>query len=107
MAISKSQKIIVDLVGDGVATTVNVDLERDPYFLYGISNETVFTADQLKAINQVPVFKANQPTAATNVGHALISNLAYTVSLVYPILTITFGAALSTTPDAVEVMLLW
>jgi hypothetical protein len=107
MAISKSQKIVVDLVGDGVATSVNVDLERDPYFLLGTSTNSGLTADQLKAINQVPVFKANPPTSAVNVGNVTPSNLSFTVSLAYPILTITFGAALSTTPQSVEVMLLW
>lgn len=110
MSISKSQNIIVDLVGDGIATSVDVNLERDPYFLVtqSLGASTLGLAvGATEQIDQLPVSRTNPPISVANVGATIVGNHSYSASLAYPILTLTFGAALSATPDSVQVRLLW
>jgi len=102
MAIQKQATISLNIKGDNIATTLDIDLERDQYEV--LTNPEVSTGNT-QLVNWPSADRTNKPTAAVN--STSRGGIAFTASLAYPVLTLTFASAPSSAGDGVEVQLLF
>jgi hypothetical protein len=102
MAIQKQAVISFNIKGDNTATTLDIDLERDQYEV--LTNPEAGSGNT-QLVNWLSADRTNKPVSAVN--STSRGGIAFTVSLAYPVLTLTFASAPSNAGDGVEVTLLF
>lgn len=86
MAIQKAVQISFDYYGDGSTTVLDIDLERDPF---SILNSPI-TSNLINSAKWPNDARTNKPVAAKN---GTASGIAFTASVAYPTLMLTFATA--------------
>lgn len=102
MTIQKTATISFNIKGDNSATVLDIDLERDQYEV--LTNPEVGTGNT-RLVNWLSADRTNKPLSAAN--GTTRGGIAFTTSLAYPVLTLTFASAPTGGGDGVEVTLLF